>query len=64
MLRFLEQEGFQLARIKGSHHFLARGPQRTSVPVHGNRALKRGTLRGILRAIEMTPEEFVDRFKQ
>jgi predicted RNA binding protein YcfA (HicA-like mRNA interferase family) len=63
MVRFLEREGFRLVRIHGSHHYFARGSQRASVPVHANRSLKAGTLRNILRAIEMTPEEFAGRFK-
>jgi predicted RNA binding protein YcfA (HicA-like mRNA interferase family) len=62
MVRFLRREGFQLVRVTGSHHFMSRGDLRTSVPVHGNRPLKLGTLRNILRAIDMTPEEFSDRF--
>ena len=33
-------------------------PTRTSIPVHGNSALKIGTLRGILRDIDMSPDEF------
>lgn len=62
MVRFLEREGFQLVRIRGSHHYMIRGEQRASVPVHANQSLKIGTLRNILRAIEMTPEEFAERF--
>jgi predicted RNA binding protein YcfA (HicA-like mRNA interferase family) len=62
MVRFLEREGFQLVRVRGSHHYFARGSERTSVPVHANRTLKTGTLRNILRSIEMTPEDFVKRF--
>ena len=62
MVRFLEREGFQLVRVRGSHHYLARADQRTSVPVHANRSLKTGTLRNILRSIDMTPEDFVERF--
>jgi predicted RNA binding protein YcfA (HicA-like mRNA interferase family) len=58
MLRFLEQQGFTIIRIRGSHHFLDRGDQRTSVPVHGNRTLKTGTLRSILRDIGMSPSDF------
>jgi len=64
MVRFLEREGFQLVRIRGSHHYLSRGPLRTSVPVHANRPLKIGTLRSVLRAVEMSPEEFVERLGQ
>jgi len=63
MVRFLEREGFQLIRITGSHHYFARGGLHTSVPVHSNRSLKIGTLRGILRSIEMSPEEFAKRIK-
>jgi predicted RNA binding protein YcfA (HicA-like mRNA interferase family) len=47
-------------RVRGSHHLLARGDQRTSVPVHAGRNLKIGTLRSILRDIGMTPTEFLD----
>lgn len=63
MLRFLEREGFAVLRIRGSHHFLNRGDTDTVVPVHGNRPLKMGTLRKILRNIGMTPTEFAERLK-
>ncbi|OAI45898.1 hypothetical protein AYO44_02535 [Planctomycetaceae bacterium SCGC AG-212-F19] len=58
MVRFLEQQGFQVIRIRGAHHIMARGAQRTNVPVHGHQVLKIGTLRSILRDIDMSPEEF------
>ena len=45
-------------RVRGSHHVLQRGTVETSVPVHGNRNLKIGTLRKILRDIDMAPDEF------
>ncbi|MFQ5741131.1 MAG: type II toxin-antitoxin system HicA family toxin [Acidobacteriota bacterium] len=54
----LESQGFTRLRIRGSHYVLARGPHRTVVAVHANRPLKIGTLRGILRDIEMTPADF------
>ncbi len=60
MLRFLQGLGFTVLRVRGSHHFLERGTQRTTVPVHGNETLKIGTLRGILRDIGMSPTEFED----
>jgi len=58
MLRFLSRPGFELVRIQGSHHYFARDELHTSVPVHGNKNLKIGTLRGILRDIRMSSEEF------
>ena len=55
------RHGFQVVRTTGSHHILKKlGHQATlSVPVHGNRALKRGTLRGLVRQSGLTIDEFV-----
>jgi len=58
MIAFLRGQGFVLIRIRGSHHILERGDLRTSVPAHGNETLKIGTLRGILRDIQISPSEF------
>ena len=58
MVRFLEGQGFLVVRIRGSHHVLQKGQLRTTVPVHGHEVLRIGTLRGILRDIEMTPSQF------
>jgi predicted RNA binding protein YcfA (HicA-like mRNA interferase family) len=58
MVRFLQEQGFSIVRIRGSHHFMEHGEHRTSVPVHANRPLKIGTLRSILRDIDLSPDEF------
>jgi predicted RNA binding protein YcfA (HicA-like mRNA interferase family) len=58
MLAFLKRQGFSVVHIRGSHHVVQRGGQYTTVPIHGNRTLKIGTLRKILRDIDMTPVEF------
>ena len=58
MVRFLERQGFSLIRVRGAPHFMQRGKQHTSVPVHANSTLKIGTLRGILRDIGLSPTEF------
>ena len=58
MVRFLESQGFSIVRIRGSHHVMVRQDVRTTVPVHGGRTLKIGTLRGILRDIDLTANEF------
>jgi predicted RNA binding protein YcfA (HicA-like mRNA interferase family) len=62
MVGFLKRDGFALLRVRGSHHFFQRAELRTTVPVHGNRPLKIGTLRSILRDIQMSPSEFSQRF--
>jgi predicted RNA binding protein YcfA (HicA-like mRNA interferase family) len=58
MVRFLERQGFVLVRVRGSHHVLQRGNAHVSVPVHGSDTLKTGTLRKILRDVELSPAEF------
>jgi predicted RNA binding protein YcfA (HicA-like mRNA interferase family) len=63
MRQFLERQGFQLLRVRGSHHFYSYDELRTSVPVHGNRPLKIGTLRSIIRDIQMSPSEFTQRLR-
>ncbi len=50
------KDGFEVVRISGSHHILKKSgmANTVSVPIHGSRALKRGTLRGIVRQAGMT----------
>ena len=49
----LESFGFEVARIRGSHHHLKRAVegvgQNINVPVHGTKPLPIGTLRSIYR---------------
>jgi len=49
--RLLEKNGWALKRIKGSHHIYAKEglPVRLSVPVHGNKTLKRGLQRHLMK---------------
>ncbi len=59
LCRVLEQRGWVLARISGSHH-IYRNPttgQIVVVPVHGNHDLKPGTQRGIMLDAELTDDD-------
>jgi predicted RNA binding protein YcfA (HicA-like mRNA interferase family) len=49
--RLLEQHGWQLKRIKGSHHIYGKPGERALivVPVHSNKSLKPGLQRAILK---------------
>ncbi len=60
-LRALERGGFLLDGVEGSHHIMLHPDtrRRVSVPVHGGRDLKPGTLRGIIRDAGLTVEEFI-----
>ena len=47
----LERHGWTLLRVHGSHHVYGKPEStvRLSVPVHGNRSLKLGLLRHLLK---------------
>lgn len=58
MCRILEQHGWVLARINGSHHIYRHATgRRTVVPVHINQDLKPGTQRGIMRDSGLTDDD-------
>jgi predicted RNA binding protein YcfA (HicA-like mRNA interferase family) len=62
VVRALEKAGFAIIRTSGSHQRLAHpnDPSRAAtVPVHGGKALKRGTLHGIIKQAGLTLDEFV-----
>jgi predicted RNA binding protein YcfA (HicA-like mRNA interferase family) len=61
VLAALKRAGFVVERIVGSHHVLEYPGDRTrtvTVPVHGNRDLKPGTLRSIVRQAGLSTDEF------
>ena len=56
----LRKVGFQVARVKGSHHFLRHADGRgTVVPVHANETIGPGLLTAILRDCELERDEFI-----
>jgi predicted RNA binding protein YcfA (HicA-like mRNA interferase family) len=69
LVRAMEQDGFKIVRVKGSHFIL----QKTfvndevvtvPVPVHAGRIVKVGTLSGILRKARITRERLQVLLKQ
>ncbi len=62
-IRALERGGFIVDRISGSHHLLVfpgDPSRRVTVPFHGARTLKPGTLRSMIRQAGLTVVEFRD----
>ncbi len=57
--RLLKKRGWQLARIKGSHHvYIKTGKNaRISVPIHGNKPLKIGLLKHLMKIAEIEENE-------
>lgn len=62
--KFLEKEGFECLRQKGSHCFYRHPDGRTTVvPFHSNKDIKRGLLKAVLDEIQMSREEFFQKFR-
>ena len=58
MIKLLGKVGFEVSRVKGSHHFLKHVDGRaTVVPVHGNEIIGVGLLAKIMRDCELSKEE-------
>ena len=61
LIAALTKAGFEVARIKGSHHFLRHEDRRsTVVPVHVVETIGPGLLSKILRDCDLTREQLQD----
>jgi predicted RNA binding protein YcfA (HicA-like mRNA interferase family) len=63
VVQALTRAGFFTDRVVGSHHVLVfpgEIPRAVTVPVHGNRDLKPGTLRSIIRQAGLSVEQFIE----
>ena len=58
LIAALRKAGFEVVRVKGSHHFLRHADGRTTVvPVHSSETIGPGLLSKILRDCELGREE-------
>lgn len=57
--RLVERRGWRLLRVNGSHHIYGKAGSvvRLSIPIHGNKTLKLGLLRHLLRIAEIEESE-------
>jgi len=55
----LEMKGWELKRIKGSHHVYTKpgNVERISVPLHGNQPLKLGLLKHFMKIAKIEESE-------
>ncbi len=60
LARALERRGWTLLRIHGSHHIYGTAGSivRISVPIHGNKPLKLGLLKHLLKAAGLQEADF------
>jgi len=61
LTRRLEKHSWVLLRVQGSHHIYGKPGSmvRLSVPVHGNRPLKIGLLKHLLKMAELSDKDMV-----
>jgi predicted RNA binding protein YcfA (HicA-like mRNA interferase family) len=59
MAKLAEQKGWSLARIQGSHHIYIKQDriERVVIPIHGNKALKKGLQRSLMKIIPVDESE-------
>lgn len=59
LARLVQRKGWSLARVHGSHHIYAKPGRRERIviPVHGNRPLKVGLLRALMKIADLAEEE-------
>ena len=59
LCKILEARGWELQRIRGSHHIYTHPDHNAilTVPVHGNRDLKKGTLGQLLKDAGLTEDD-------
>jgi predicted RNA binding protein YcfA (HicA-like mRNA interferase family) len=49
VIDLLHGKGWELDRVKGSHHIMVKGKKTLSVPVHGKKDLPTGLLNKLLK---------------
>ena len=60
LIRALGKAGFEVVRIRGSHHFLRHADGRTTVvPVHAGETVGPGLMSKVLRDTELTRDELI-----
>jgi predicted RNA binding protein YcfA (HicA-like mRNA interferase family) len=59
-VKALEKIGFVVDRQRGSHIIMVREEPRTTISVPDHKELDRGTLRGIIRQVGLTVDEFIE----
>ncbi|TVQ68865.1 MAG: type II toxin-antitoxin system HicA family toxin [Balneolaceae bacterium] len=56
LAKILENQGWNLRRIKGSHHIYSKAKKVVSVPIHGKKDLRKGTQIAIMKQAGITDD--------
>ncbi len=60
LAKVLERKGWRLLRIQGSHHIYGKEDSevRLSIPIHGNKPLKIGLAKHLMKMAELEEKDF------
>lgn len=63
LAKVLERHGWKRLRVQGSHHIYGKAGSivRISIPVHGNKILKLGLLKHLLKTANLSEEDLIRR---
>ena len=66
LVKALKKSGFYEHRQRGTSHLIMvhSDGRRTSVPIHQGKDIPRGTLKGIIRDLEISNKEIIDLLKK
>jgi predicted RNA binding protein YcfA (HicA-like mRNA interferase family) len=58
-IKIIERKGWELLRVQGSHHIYGRDGSivRLSIPIHGNKSLKKGLLNHFIKIADLRDED-------
>jgi predicted RNA binding protein YcfA (HicA-like mRNA interferase family) len=59
VVKVFEAQGWRIARQRGSHIILVKEGQMATLSVPDHREVAKGTLRSLIRASGLTPDEFI-----
>jgi predicted RNA binding protein YcfA (HicA-like mRNA interferase family) len=59
LAKILKKKGWQLVRVKGSHHPYQKDNQSISIPIHGNQDLKIGLLKSVMKQTNLTDSDLI-----
>ena len=59
LAKVLERHGWELLRVQSSHHIYGKQGSnvRLSIPMHGNKTLKTGLLKHLMKLAELTEND-------
>jgi predicted RNA binding protein YcfA (HicA-like mRNA interferase family) len=59
VVKILERDGWRVARQRGSHMILVKDGHVATLSVPDHREVAKGTLRSLIRASGLTPDQFI-----